>query len=284
MRFSERIGVVDPKPIQIKEIDDSLRNRIWNCFNNLDTFWYKTDYDTADQRASNVLDLLGFLDRGYDENIETIESIILKSDWFIVYDFIEVFIGTLDADEQYEIVNYLNDIFTDEKSAYRIVSISCKEGPRFQVTPIINPTEISSLEKAGTSQYNSVNEHLAKALAFYSDRQNPDYPNSIKESISAVESLCCHLTGNRKATLGQALKKLKSDGWAMHSSLESALNKLYGYASDEDGIRHGGFDSSKADAEDALFMLVSCSAFINYMIEKKRKLDTINNNGLKHEE
>jgi hypothetical protein len=38
------------------------------------------------------------------------------------------------------------------------------------------------------------------------DREQPDYRNSIKESISAIESLCRKITGNDKGTLGLVLK------------------------------------------------------------------------------
>ena len=45
-----------------------------------------------------------------------------------------------------------------------------------------------------------------------SDRQRPDYRNSIKESISAVESIAQQLSGNNKATLDDALKILEKKG------------------------------------------------------------------------
>ena len=48
---------------------------------------------------------------------------------------------------------------------------------------------------------------------------------------------------------------------------------MYGYASDEDGIRHGGIDFKGAPAEDAKYMLISCSAFVNYLIEKWSKVN-----------
>jgi hypothetical protein len=35
------------------------------------------------------------------------------------------------------------------------------------------------------------------------DRENPDYRNSIKESISAVESAAQEITGDTGATLGR---------------------------------------------------------------------------------
>ena len=96
----------------------------------------------------------------------------------------------------------------------------------------------------------------------------PDYENSIKESISAVEAICCIITDDDKATLGKALGKLEQAGITIHGSLKSAMEKLYGYTSDENGIRHAGIDFKGASSEDAKYMLVTCSAFVNYLMEK----------------
>ena len=70
---------------------------------------------------------------------------------------------------------------------------------------------MESIDRASSSPYVSVNTHIKKALSLYSDRKNPDYENSIKESISAVEAMCCIITGmtGASATLGAALKKLE---------------------------------------------------------------------------
>lgn len=68
------------------------------------------------------------------------------------------------------------------------------------------------------------------------------------------------------------IKKLKDNGVHIHSAMGQAFSSLYGYTSDEDGIRHGGIDFKNAPAEDAKYMLVSCSAFVNYLIEKYEKV------------
>lgn len=97
-----------------------------------------------------------------------------------------------------------------------------------------------------------------------SDRENPDYENSIKESISAVEAMCNEIVG-KKSTLGEALKQLKKEN-KIHPSLESAFEKLYGYTSDASGIRHAGqMDGKNSTFEEAKFMLVACSGFVNYL-------------------
>src|SRR5258708_6357354 len=112
--------------------------------------------------------------------------------------------------------------------------------------------------------------HIEQAVKLLSDRKQPDYRNSMKESISAVEALCKIICQNDKTTLGPALdavtKKL-----GLHTSLQQGFKAIYGYTSDTHGIRHGLKDDALPEAEDAAFMLVSCSGFVNYLIEKARK-------------
>jgi len=63
---------------------------------------------------------------------------------------------------------------------------------------------------------------------------------------------------------------------SMSKSLKQRIWNLFyindGYTSDENGIRHGGIDFTNAPAEDAKYMLVSCSSFVNYLIEKWSKV------------
>ncbi len=67
-----------------------------------------------------------------------------------------------------------------------------------------------------------------------------------------------------KATLGDALKLLKDK---IHPAMKSAFEKLYGYTSDANGIRHSNGLERKFTFEEAKYMLISCSAFVNYLKE-----------------
>ena len=104
------------------------------------------------------------------------------------------------------------------------------------------------------------------------DRESPDYRNAIKEAISAVEAAARVITGDRKATLGKALKAMKKQQRVkIHPALEKAYITLYGYTSDEDGIRHGMAEEPDIGYEEAQYMVISCSAFVNYMIGRAQK-------------
>ncbi|MCZ5936323.1 hypothetical protein O5264_29290, partial [Escherichia coli] len=66
------------------------------------------------------------------------------------------------------------------------------------ITPISNDNEIESVQNAVDNGTDSSRSHFERALQLMTDREQPDYRNSIKESISAIESLCRKITGNDK--------------------------------------------------------------------------------------
>ncbi|WP_277017014.1 AbiJ-NTD4 domain-containing protein [Flavobacterium lindanitolerans] len=140
-----------------------------------------------------------------------------------------------------------------------------------KIVQITSEQEVKAIEDALqiASKYKSVETHLNQSLELLSNRENPDYRNSVKESISAVEAYCSILTNDSKATLGKALTQIEKTH-KIHSALKSSFSALYGYTSDSGGIRHSLLeDDIKVTLEDAKFMLISCSAFINYLKAKE---------------
>jgi sorbitol-specific phosphotransferase system component IIC len=137
------------------------------------------------------------------------------------------------------------------------------------ITPISDEEQARAIETAMQGPLDDVNSQVRAALSLLANREKPNYRDSVKNSISAVESLCKHIVGDSKATLGGALKELKNAGVTIHPALEKALGELYGYASDI--ARHGLIGSDNLDVEDARHMLVTCSAFINYLVVKADK-------------
>lgn len=137
-----------------------------------------------------------------------------------------------------------------------------------RIVELTSKTEIETVEQAiADEKYRGVSQHLQSALDLLSNRDKPDYRNSIKESISAVESMARIVTGNTKATLGDALKVLEKSQ-TLHGALKEGFSKLYGFTNDEGGIRHAMLDEPNLTSADAIYFLVSCSAFTNYLKTK----------------
>ena len=85
-----------------------------------------------------------------------------------------------------------------------------------------------------------------------------------------MESAAKAISGVEHGGLDAALKQLaeKTD---IHPALRDSLVKLYGYSSNEKGIRHAILDESKVGFDEAKFMLVACSAAAHFLIAKADK-------------
>jgi hypothetical protein len=79
------------------------------------------------------------------------------------------------------------------------------------------------------------------------------------------------MTGMPKATLAEALKTFQKKGISLHPALNNAWQNVSGYTSDEGGVRHALTSDSKVDLAEVIYMLVSCSAFVSYLIEIAKK-------------
>ena len=96
-----------------------------------------------------------------------------------------------------------------------------------------------------------------------------DWAGSVRESIHSVESVARQLDSGAAKTLEPALKSLEKRG-ALHTALKDAFSKLYGYTSDEQGIRHALLDQPEANVgiDEAVFMLGACASFASYLWRK----------------
>jgi hypothetical protein len=264
-RFSERVGAVKVE-IQIGTMDATLRNTIWNFVSDLvpsKSFSTQKHNAVVDAIARDVLRVpTQNVDHGYPMGWLLQQTIHL--DWAGMYDLLEYAVergttwGGLQGLEQ-----RANYYLTREHSGYRFVN--------GQLAPITNPAEITEIESAAeraiAAGLDGASQHIGTALSLFGQRPQPDYRNAIKEAISAVEAVVKGINGTRGGGLHDALGAVSAK-IEMHSALKAGLEKLYGYTSDKDGIRHAILEEANVDEADARFMIVTCSAFVNFLIVK----------------
>ncbi len=270
MLFSHRKGY---KPvsniIQRDGMSEELRNSLWNV---LDLgVWKRKDFlsNPFNEEISGMAIYSMILWHNYFKKpvdlrpdssykiLKVIRDYFFSCEWHEVYDFVEF---TLSYEKDNKLTEFVNEVLERELSAYRYVDNL--------FTDITDELEINMLQETlGDKDFPGVSNHLKRALELLSDRERPDYRNSIKESISAVESLAKTITGKPKAALGEALSVLGKKK-EFHPALLDAFSRLYGYTSDEGGIRHSMLEDPKLTASDAKFFLISCTSFINYLKSK----------------
>lgn len=277
--FSQRYGYKPVKTIiQVETMDDDLRVSLWN---ELDSYyWSKAEPQHLLESETNktVLWLLEHIWSEYfkqptdtignkwDAPYKLLRNHFFSFSWNEVYDFVEFVANHYFYDHVNDsFKERCNEVLKREVSGYRFIGD--------MISPISSEEEIAEIEEALNTEkpFEPVVIHLRSALDLFSDRESPDYRNSIKESISAVEAMCILIAGSG-ATLGKALGAIQREGKVtLHPALRQAFDNLYGYSSDADGIRHALMDESDLGFEDAKLMLVSCSAFINYLKVKSAK-------------
>jgi len=209
------------------------------------------------------LDTLPYFREGRTTDCYSVlRAYIFRCEWNDFYDFLEFIVKSSSDRMVNPFVESLNHALERENSAYRMV------GEEF--IDVISKDEIEEIENALDSQHVAVKTHLERAVSLLSDKKAPDYRNSIKESVSAVESMVKIVSGESGTTLAGGLKKLK-DIAPLHPALEKAFLAIYGYTSDSGGIRHALLEESKIERPEARFMLIACSAFINFVADKYKK-------------
>ena len=184
--------------------------------------------------------------------------------WHEVYDFLEFCIdfARINCDNRRyptvigneNSIKLTNSVLKHEGSAYRIAG--------HQIVPITNESEIASVEETASlgGPYLAAANHTKEAFILLADRSNPSPGNIIKEAISAVESVVKAITG------GEIIKGLTQLG--AHSQLEQAWKNMYHWTSQEAGVRHGTGEPVTIGIEEARYMVVASSAFVNYLVSK----------------
>jgi hypothetical protein len=226
--FSERQGIVNPRrAAQVGAMDDALRNGIWNAVVELvfqrDGFLFRPggyggagriDYwsfgfwaqflkKPADTRPGHPPDIL-----------TAIRDVYFALPWHGVYDFVE-FALRIARGERRDLEAAFQAQLAAELSGYRIIGGA--------VVPIADEQEVALLEQAiEDRRFAGCAAHLKRALELMSDRNKPDYRNSIKESISAVESLAREITKKPRAMLPDALGELERNG-KLHKALKQGF-------------------------------------------------------------
>jgi hypothetical protein len=226
--FSERHSFTQPKKIQIDNLDMELRNSLWNVCSGVFFIQRKNKKLSADPMYHLATKLYrDYYKRPIESLTDYIPSFVEQqldffqtAQWYDVLNIVE-FMNTqcLRADGQQTFEHQLNEVLEREKSAYRFIA--------GKLAPITNETEMRELELAARcgDRFAPVAEHVRTALEFYCKKPRPDYRNSIKESISAVESAAKVIAGLKNATLGDAIKVIDQ----RHSLHKSFKEEYCGY-------------------------------------------------------
>ena len=280
LTFSQRYGYEPiPKPMRLEEISDDLRREIWNVVREL-MFSMRSFgqilYFPAD--ASRFIErVIGKYNKIAESKVPTeYNKVLMRFERDCLHLKFNKLLEMLEA--------IINDRAIDDDSAEKIRCLFEIHGAAYWLDTSRSPYQFipstskeqgdATRQAIGTVEQSGIvpgaATHLRKAVEHLNAGR---YAESISDSMHAVESVARVMDPRANRTLGPALDSLETAGRLNHPALKSAFNNLYGYTSDEQGIRHALLERDAADVglDEAMFMFGACASFTAYLVNKHQK-------------
>jgi hypothetical protein len=282
LTFAQAEGT-EALPSQLKrtEISSQLASSIWavlheeiqtcnvtNYFgdNIVVNAWENILSDYHVRRLYLPIDEFDNLIEGSSGVLGRVKKIIYSGSYVEFYDFLQFVLRHKNCSSEFAAdISYCLE---SAHAGYRLVN-----GDTF--IPLTTEEEARAVESAFNDVLNAeiggANRHLRNAADCLT---KGNYTDCIRESIHAVESVARTLAPSR--SLSESLAVLE-ESIAIHGALKAGFNSIYGYTSDEQGIRHPLLEkeSASVDETDAIFMFGACASFMSYLIGKARSANLL---------
>lgn len=297
LTFSQREGEVPlPEPMRLEHVPQRFRQLVWQVIDgeiresSYDYYGPNYHYDDYRRVSFSIEQHLGSIVRSYKfdvldtlhdeieeygpiESANFFKELITGGNYHKVLTLIEFVLR-----HQYCSKNLrkaLIAVFDNAPVAYFVKKVTgC-----FTIMPRMSKESGEATQQAIQAIQNAdmrgASTHLRQAAEHINAQQ---FADSIVDSIHAVESVARMIDPKAKRTLGPALDSLER-AKLLHPAIKEAFSKLYGYTSDEQGIRHAllNKDSPDVDLDEAMFMFGACASFAAYLVNKQHKMQSQEN-------
>jgi hypothetical protein len=195
-----------------------------------------------------------------------VNGLMAGCDWFKVYDIIEALHASMvkvdhnrQNEEAPQFAAALNEFFIDEGIGWQLVDgqIVTRGTEGFEAVV----TEATAA--LGDTGRPTAARHLHEALQDLSRRPEADLPGAVYHAMGSLECVARDLTGDDKATLGEALKRYPG---LLPKPLDTALSQIWGYASNEARHVQEGREPNREEAE---LVVGLAAALSTYLVRKQ---------------
>ena len=175
-------------------------------------------------------------------------------------------------DAQTYIEKEIQQLFIDELFAYDFIKGT-----------VIQKGRAHTVKTAAQAQYvmndarlQNARMHYSKALNFFRDRAQPDYENTVKEAVCAIESAGKDLFPQAGvSTLGELINwfKKKNNNFAIPPTLLYTFNSIYALRNSAEGVAHGSTNGGDITKEIAEYILSVSASTIIYLVDLANSLE-----------
>ncbi|WP_421365930.1 AbiJ-NTD4 domain-containing protein [Agrobacterium tumefaciens] len=257
-----------PSQLALKEISSGLKAKMWQVFHDSlvadGSNWLSGNWDIIlrDHHVDRLNLPIDMFNSYKPTALQEIRGHFFNDNYLKFFGFIQYVL------RHYRCPEYIKQavpaILTMHRAAYRVV-----DGDT--IAPFATEEEGATVQRAldelKAAGMDGARSHLRNAMI---NLTAGAWADSIRESIHAVESVARTIAAGTN-TLGPALTEIEKK-LGMRTALKSGFGSIYGFASDSRGIRHALLDKGDAEVDeaDAMFMIGACSAFVTYLVQKKR--------------
>lgn len=278
LTFSQRFGYEKlPEPMQLEELSGHVRREIWNLIRELllekrSISVYSNFFSGEEERF--IERVLGKFRKvpedevstDYDRIMTFFKNVVIDGRFNRVLDLLQIMANDRGTGPGF--TNSVRRTFEDHAAPY-ILDTSQSNfffRPRSNIEQGIATKQ--AIEVLSMENMDGATTHLREAAEHINAGQ---YGDAIADSIHAVESVARKIDPNASQTLGPALNSLEQSGLLKHPALKKAFSVLYGYTSDEQGLRHALVDKATRDVglDEAMFMYGACASFCAYLVSKR---------------
>jgi len=197
----------------------------------------------------------------FQDASDAVKTLLMTANWIKFYGWIE---HLLRVKPTGDFAERIQKILVYCRSPYRVIdrTVLCPIGSDEEAQTIARAFEDLKKEKSLVGG----REHLRAAAH---ELSAGNFADSVRESVHAIESVVRVLEPSGE--FSKAIAKLEVST-NIHTALKQGFQKIYGFSSDEQGIRHPLLDKAapNVDETDAIFMIGACSAFVSYLVNKAR--------------
>lgn len=182
-------------------------------------------------------------------------------EWYFVYDIIEAIIQKITPAEKVKFSTEINDYFISNGIGWKIVDEQIEtRGDEVFETAI--QTVVSVLEVA---RFSTAKNEIKEAISDLSRRPTPDITGAIQHSLACLECVTREITGDKKSTLGDLMKKFPN---VIPTPLDQAVTKMWGFTSEQGRHLREGQVPEYLEAE---LVVEVTSAIVTYFGKKLDK-------------
>ena len=280
LTFSQRYGYAPLlDPMQLEDLSDDLRRELWNVTRKLLLSLRGINSLLTPKFEEGTLFIERVLGKclkkpedeistSYESAKNNFKNLILQGSFNEVLDLVEIMVNERRYDKEF--IKRISESFERCAAAYWLD----KSNYPYQIFPRSNKAQgeaaQESIKMIRDGGMKGAETHLCQAAEHINAQR---FAESIKDSIHMVESVARQIDPKSK-TLGPALNSLEKAGLIRHPALKEAFSNLYGYTSDEQGIRHAllNKNSPDVDLDEAMFMFGACASFAAYLVSKHHKM------------